>query len=85
MLGSAYTMVGYAVLWEVISSDLFTTVAATDLRQSGLAIFFLLLLGFEREQSGSQHAHGLKFIFKLAFLVLAGHNQAGGQVSNAHG
>jgi len=85
MLGAADAMIGYPVLGEVVCADFLGAVAGADLGEAGITVFALFVFEFLGEQAGAQYAHGFELVFELGFFVLAGDDQAGGNVCDAYG
>src|SRR5271155_296935 len=81
----ADAVVGEAVLREIVSTDLFAAVACAyhgaPLGAYGGLLFFELQL----VETRAQHPLGFGAILDLRFFVLAGNDQAGWQVRDAHG
>src|SRR5579872_4444974 len=85
MDGQPDSMVRHAVLWEVISADLFASITGTDHLLAFFGEGFLLLLHFHLVQTRTQHAHAFFAVLDLRFLILTTHHGIGGEVRNAHG
>ena len=73
-----------AVLREVVGADPLGAVDGADLAAAGVGGLPLGLLLGGGQQPGAQDAHGLLLVLQLALLVLAGDDDAGGQVGDAH-
>src|SRR5438309_1163566 len=71
MEGEADTVVGYAVLREVVGTDFLAAVTAAHHGTALLSQRLLLFLHFHLVQAGTQHAHGFLAVLDLRFLVLA--------------
>ena len=77
-------MVGDAVLGEVIRADALAAVDGADLAGPvGRCVGLRLLFG-QRLQPGREHLHRARLVLQLGALVLARHDDAGGQVRDAH-
>ncbi len=85
VLGTADAMVGDAVLGKVVGTNFFGAVAGADLGQSGVAVGFLVFFLFDGEKTGAENVHGFELIFELGFFVLAGDDEAGGDVGDTDG
>ena len=59
-----------AVLGEVVGADLLGALAGADLRAPRRGLLGLLPLALGLEQPGAQHAHRLRLVLELRFLVL---------------
>src|SRR3954469_1047558 len=81
----ADTVVRDAVLREVVRTDLLGAVDGADLAAPGVRGLLLRLLLRRREQPGAQDTQGLLLVLQLALLVLAGGDDSGGNVRDAHG
>src|SRR5713101_4860451 len=81
----ANAVIGYAVLREIVGADFFGAVAGLDLAAAlsgkrGLALFLLLFV-----EARAKNAHSFGAIFYLRLFVLLRHDQAAGDVRDAHG
>src|SRR5579862_2456473 len=79
------TVVGDAVLREVVGADLLAAVAGAD---HGFAFFgqsFLLLLHLDFIEARTQDPHALLAVLDLRFFVLAADDRVGWDVRDAHG
>src|SRR5471030_1727302 len=74
-----------AVLREVVGADFFAAVARAHLGAALGAHRRLLLRQFQLIKTRSQHAFCLGAVLDLGFFVLAGDDQAGRQMGDAHG
>src|SRR5438105_2720026 len=81
----AHAMVSHPVLWKIVRSNLFASLAGTDLCFSGLSDFRVLLFPLGIDDPGSERTHGLIAILQLRTLVLATHDHTGGNMGDAHG
>src|SRR3989338_4063356 len=79
------TMVGYAILWKIVSTDFFTTVASADLVLAYSGIFFRLFFLFERGELGGEDGHRLLAVGQLAAFIGRAHINASRLVDQAHG
>src|SRR5579863_7495699 len=77
-------VIGQAVLAKVISADFFAAVAGTDHGATFGADRRLLLFQLHIIEAGAENAHGLGAILDLRLFILAGNNQAGGKMRDAH-
>src|SRR5215210_1670938 len=82
--GQPDTVVGDAVVGEVVGPNLLAALARADLRAALLAALRGLALLLRLEQPGTQHAHGLGPVLVLALLVLDGDDEPGGKVGDPH-
>src|SRR6266849_346490 len=82
--GEADTVVGDAVLGEIVSPNFFAAVARADHRLALLGQRVLLLLHLHFVQSRAQHAHPFLAVLDLRLLVLAADHRVGWNMSNAH-
>ena len=78
-------MVRDAVLREVVSSDLFAAVSGSDLAFPFLSEFLGFPFLFRLDETGAQNLHSLVLVLVLGFLVLAGNDEAGRDMSDADG
>ena len=83
--GEADTVVGDAVLGEVVSADAGVTVAGADFAAAFLGAGGALFGGEALKDAGAEHAHGLGAVFVLGGAFLAGGFDAGGEVDEADG
>src|SRR3546814_10058197 len=63
----------------------FGTVAGADHRLARARLFALGAFAFHFVDAGAQHLHRLRLVLVLGSLVLLRHDDAGGQVGDAHG
>src|SRR5215218_9476794 len=82
--GQADAVVGDPVLGEVVGPDALGAVQRADLRAPLGGQLGLLLGDGPVQQPGPQHPHGLLAVLDLGLLVLHGHDDARGQVGDAH-
>ena len=78
-------VVGDPALREVVGADLGAAVAGRDLRLALRRVLRLLLLQLGVVEARAQHLHRLRAVLDLRALVLAGDDEAGRQVGDAHG
>ena len=82
--GEVDPVIGDPALGKVVGADPLAALAGADLappvRRDGGGLLLLRPL----EQPGLEHAQGLRPVLDLRALVLAGHDQAGGQVREPH-
>src|SRR5215213_927052 len=83
--GEADAVVGDAALGEVVGADLGRAVAGAHLQPAVARALGLGLGDAQVEEARAQHLEGLVLVLVLALLVLAGDDQAGGEVRDAHG
>ena len=68
--GEADTMVGHAILREVVGPDLLATVTRADLAAAGLAALDRLALPLRVEKPCAQNRQRLDAVLELRFLIL---------------
>src|SRR5688572_5159439 len=78
--GQADAMVGDAIFLEVVGSDLFRTIAASDHRLPLTRLSLMLLLFFDLLQTRPQDAHRLLAVFYLRLFILHRNDDASRQM-----
>jgi len=79
------TVVGDAVLGDVVGADLLRPLAAADLGAPGGVHFFALLALLDVKDASAEDSHRLGTVLELGAFVLADGDNAGGEVGEAHG
>ena len=81
----AYAVVGYAPLRKVVGADALRTVAAADEALATGVVFGLVAAVVVIVQPRAQNFEGFVLIFELTALVLAGDDNARGEVGYSYG
>lgn len=77
-------MVGNAVLGEIVGTDLFASVPASNLSSPGFSGLVFQLLFFHLKELGAKVSNGLFFVLVLRSFVLTLNDDVRGQVCNSH-
>src|SRR2546428_2365683 len=83
--GQADAVVGDAALWKVVGANLLAALAGAHLHAPLQCDSLLLAVDLPLQQFGPQNAHRLFTVLMLGPLVLAGHDEAAGEMVDPHG
>lgn len=83
--GVADTVIGDAVLREVVGADFFGAIARADKGAALTAQFGIFFVNFHLEEATAEYAHGFELVFELGFFVLIRHDETRRDVRDPDG
>src|SRR5580658_64760 len=84
MVSEADSVIGEAILREVVGANLFAAIAAADLRLALCRLRGMLLLHLHFVESRTQNTHRLLAVLDLRLLILATHDGVRRQMRDAY-